>query len=418
MGRILRNLGWLLGSRGVNAAFSLIYLALATRTLGLEQFGRFALIVVMAQALAGIVSFNGWQAVVRWGLEADEAKAAAGFALALDLASIAGGSLLAAGVVWLAPLWLPLPADLRPVALGLCLASIAAIRSTPTGVLRLHDRYDLASAAEAMQPAVRAAGAIAATLLWPGLTGFVIAWGLAEIACALAYWYFARRLLPLDWGDIGLREFPSRHGGVWKFMLATSLSRTLAVTSKQLVLLLVGAFGGAALAGGYRVASQLGQALVQLGDAVSRAIYPELVRARSNAGGLAGKVALLGVVTGTIAVSASAWGGKWAILTLAGSQFTFAHAAMVVLSLAGAVELLGASWDALLVARGQAGLPFMLRAVPLALGLALLAPAVSNLGLVGASLCMLLSSGLAVAGLAFAAVPRPRCQLAKADSES
>ena len=403
MGRILRNLGWLLGSRGINAVFSLIYLALATRTLGLEQFGRFALIVVMAQALAGIVSFNGWQAVVRWGLETGEAGPATGFALALDLVSVAAGSLLAAAFVWLAPLWLPLPEDLRPAALGLCLASIMAIRSTPTGVLRLHDRYDLASAAEAVQPLVRAAGAIAAALFIPEIAGFLAAWGMAEIACALAFWLFARRLVPLRLADVGLRAFPARHHGVWRFMLATSLSRTLAVTTKQMVLLLVGSLGGSALAGGYRVASQLGTALVQLGEAISRAIYPELLRAREGAGNLAGRVAVLACGAGLIAVAASAWGGRWAIATLAGPEFTFAHAAMVMLSLAGAVELLGAGWEALLVARQRAVLPFVLRAVPLALGLALLAPAMAWQGLLGAALCMVLASGLAVIGLALAA---------------
>lgn len=407
MGRILRNLGWLLGSRGINAVFSLIYLALATRTLGLEQFGQFALIVVMAQALAGIVSFNGWQAVVRWGLETGEAGPATGFALALDLVSVAAGSLLAAVFVWLAPLWLPVPPDLRPAALGLCLASIAAIRSTPTGILRLHDRYDLASAAEAVQPLVRAVGAIAAALFMPDIAGFLAAWGLAEIACAIAYWLLARKLVPLRLTDVGLRAFPARHHGVWRFMLATSLSRTLAVTTKQVVLLLVGSLGGAALAGGYRVASQLGTALVQLGEAVSRALYPELLRARKGAGNLAARVVMLACGTGLIAVSAAAWGGTWAIATLAGPEFAFAHAAMVVLALAGAVELLGASWEALLVAGRRAVLPFVLRAVPLSLGLALLAPAMAWKGLLGAALCMLLASSMAVISLALAARAAP-----------
>ena len=34
MNRLLRNIGWLLTGRGLNALLSLVYLALATRTLG------------------------------------------------------------------------------------------------------------------------------------------------------------------------------------------------------------------------------------------------------------------------------------------------------------------------------------------------------------------------------------------------
>jgi hypothetical protein len=37
--RALTNTGWLMGARGVNAVLSLGYLALATRSLGLEGFG-------------------------------------------------------------------------------------------------------------------------------------------------------------------------------------------------------------------------------------------------------------------------------------------------------------------------------------------------------------------------------------------
>ena len=70
MKNVFRNLGWLLGSRGINAVLSLVYLALATRTLGVAGFGQFAMILVFAQGIAGIASFNTWQAVVKGRVEA------------------------------------------------------------------------------------------------------------------------------------------------------------------------------------------------------------------------------------------------------------------------------------------------------------------------------------------------------------
>lgn len=403
MENIFRNLGWLLASRGVNAVLSMVYLAIATRILGLEGFGHFSLIVVLAQAVTGIASFNSWQAVVRWGLEAGEAKAAAGFALALDLASISVGSILAIGVVWLAFEWMPLPPDLRWPALILCLATICAIRSTPTGVLRLYQRYDLASKADAVLPGVRVIGAIVAALFQPDVTGLLVAWGVAELCCSAAFWKYASGQLSIDRADISLTALPSRYPDVWSFMLGTSLSRTLAVFTKQGALILVGMFGGAALAGGYRVASQLGQALVQLGEALSRAIYPEFVRTKDSATLLSGKITMLCLMTGAVAVPASFWGGAWAISVLAGPQFTFAHSAMVILSLAGALELLAANWEALIVARQRAIVPFVLRALPLTLSLALLPPFISRWGLEGAAFAILLSSTLSVMGLGAAA---------------
>jgi O-antigen/teichoic acid export membrane protein len=400
---IFRNIGWLLGSRGLNALLSLIYLALATRSLGVAGFGQFALIVVMAQAIAGIASFNTWQAVVRWGAGSDPQAAprAAGFALALDLVSLAAGLPLAALACWLAPLWLPLAPELRWPAFALCAATLIALRSTPTGLLRLHDRYDLATLAEATLPTTRAAGAVAAFFLSPGVAGFLAAWAVAEVACSLAYWGLARRLVRIGRADLSLADLPAAEDGVWRFVLATNLSRTLAVTAKQAVLLAVGALGGAAMAGGFRVAAQLGQALVQLGEAVSRAVYPDFVRRSASAAGIAVRMAVLAAGTGLVATLLALLFGKPAITAVAGAQFAFVHAAMAVLVIAGAIDLAGASWDALLVARGRAGLSFMLRALPLALALAALPLAIAGWGLTGVALAMLGASGLTLAGVAY-----------------
>jgi len=404
--RPLRNLGWLLGGRGINALFSLVYLALATRNLGLADFGRFSLIVVMAQAVAGLVSFSAWQMVVRWGAEPGEAGPAAGFATALDLVSVPAGGLIAGLAGWAAPYWLPLPLDLRATALGLCLAALVAIRSTPTGMLRLHDRYDLAAAAEAALPATRAVGAVLATIFLPTIAGFVLAWGAAELASAALYWHFAWRIEPLRRADISLVRLPRRHPELWRFVWATSLSRSLAVGSKQVLVLLVGAAGGPVLAGGFRVAAQLGQALIQLGEALSRAVYPELVREAARAGDLARRVALLALATGAIAVAGAALAGERLLHIVAGRGFGFVHGAMVLLVLAGSVELIATSADALLVARGRAWRVFVMRAVPLVAALALLPAMTLRFGLIGAASCVLLASAGSAAGLAYSAVSR------------
>lgn len=403
MRRLFGNLGWLVGARGINAVFSLGYLAAATRTLGVEDFGRFALVVVMAQLVAGIASFSTWQAVVRWGGQPDEAARAAGFAVALDLASIMGGSLIAALVVWTAPYWLPLPPDLRPACLMLCLAMLLATRSTPIGILRLNDRYDLAAGAEAALPATRMAGALAAAAALPSITGFVIAWAAAELVCAAVHWRIALRLRPLAMRDVSLRALPARHQGVWGFVWATNLSRSLAVSSKQLLQLLVGAVGGAALAGGFRLASQLGTAMVQFGEAISRALYPELVRAGDGAEALARRVAAVALAAGVLAVGLAMLIGESVLVLIAGPAFAFAAPAMTLLALAGALEMLAASWDSLLVAQGRAGRVFLLRAVPLAAGLMLLPFATSQFGLVGTAACVVLASGLSALALGLAA---------------
>ena len=402
----LRNLGWLLGGRGVNALFSLVYLALATRTLGISDFGRFSLVAVMAQAICGIASFSAWQMVVRWGAAPGMAKRAAGFALALDLVAMPVGGLIALAAVWSAPSWLPLPLELRPVALALCLATLVAMRSSPIGILRLHDRYDLAALAEAALPATRAAGAVLAAAFLPTMGGFLMAWGAAELVCTALYWILAWRIEPLRAADVSLTRLPRNDPAVWRFVWATSLSRSLAVSARQVPLLLVGAVGGAAVAGGFRVAAQLGQALVQLGEALSRAVYPEFVREAERAGDLARHAGMLALATGGLAVTAAGFAGERLVALIAGPGFVLVHGAMTMLALAGAVDLLAASADALLVARGRAWRVFVLRAVPLLGAVALLAPAVARFGLTGAAGCILIASAASAVGLGYSAVRR------------
>ena len=71
MKQVFANMGWLLGGRGFNAVLSLVYLAIAARTLGTEGFGHFALIIALGQAITGFSSFQTWQFIVRWGADPD-----------------------------------------------------------------------------------------------------------------------------------------------------------------------------------------------------------------------------------------------------------------------------------------------------------------------------------------------------------
>lgn len=403
---LLRNLGWLLGSRGLNALLSLVYLGLVTRTLGLEDFGRFTLIVVLSQALAGVVSFQTWQAVVRWGAIAGEEGAAAGFALALDLVSMAVGLVVAGIGAALLGWWQPGLAGLGGLAFVQCAAALLAIRSTPTGLLRLRDRYDLASLADASQPAVRAAGAGLAAWFGAGLPGFVAAWAAADLACAASYWLLARRMVHIRRREVNLRAMPARHGGLWRFVWGTNLSRSVAVTGKQVLLLVIGAAAGPTIAGGYRVAAQLGTALVQLGEALSRAIFPELVRAEDAALALVARVAGFAGAAGAIAVALAWLLGERAIVALAGPGFAFTSVALVILAAAGAFDLVSASWEALLVARQRAMTALAIRAVPLLLAMAAM-PGLVVLGLDAIAVAVAVASAATALGLGFQVFRRP-----------
>lgn len=398
MKRLMRNIGWLLGGRGVNAVLSLVYLALATRTLGIDAFGYFALIVALGQTVTGLANFQTWQFVVRWGSDPQGPGEATGFAIALDMLSVLLGTILAAGLVWAAKFWLPLPDELLWVAFGYCMVSLLAIRSTPTGLLRLRFAYGKATAAEAVQPIIRAIGAVLAVVFLPTVLGFVLAWAAAEVAVAVALWFVAAKQERIDFSQISLRNIPRDHPDAWRFVWSTNMSGSLAVGGKQVMILLVGAIGGEAFAGGFRVASQLGQALVQLAQTVSKAIYPELVHAKDTAHDIARRMANIALVGGAFAVLFAIFFGRWGLEAIAGPEFGVVYWAMVILAIAGAIELVGASLESLLVSAGRAGTAFLVRAVPTLLALALLEVAMGWNGLKGAAFTVLGSSALSVIG--------------------
>jgi O-antigen/teichoic acid export membrane protein len=398
MRRLMRNIGWLLSGRAVNAVLSLVYLALATRTLGLDQFGYFALIVALGQTVTGLANFQTWQFVVRWGAGSDGPGEATGFAIALDFLSVILGTIIAAALVWSAQYWLPLPGELLWVAFWFCIVSLLAMRSTPTGLLRLRFQFGRATAAEAVQPIVRAIGAVLAAIYMPTVVGFIIAWAAAEVAVAIALWAVAAWNERPDFSQISLWRIPRDHPEAWRFVWSTNMSGSLNVGGKQVMILLVGAIGGEAFAGGFRVASQLGQALVQLAQTVSKAIYPELVHAQDAAHDIARRMANIALVGGALAVLVALLFGRWGLEAIAGPEFGVVYWAMVILAIAGAIELVGASLESLLVSAGKAGTAFVVRAVPTILALALLEVAMGWNGLKGAAMTVLGSSALAVIG--------------------
>lgn len=400
--RALTNTGWLMGARGINAVLSLGYLAMATRALGLQGFGQFILCITFAQAITGLASFQTWQAVVRWGQREERAADAVGFALALDLLTLTAGTLAAALLLAFAGAWLPVQAELRVETFALTVVSLLAIRSTPTGILRLHNRYAQAAAADSVTSVVRILGAGVAVLFAPAIASFIAVWALAEVATAAAYWAYARHYRLFDLRRISLTRLPRTEGRAWSFVWGTGLSGMLLIASRQILVLLVGAIGGAALAGIYRVAAQLGEGLLKLAQALLRATYPELVRDPEAARDIAARIGKIATLTGVTVILLAVLGGQWVILTIAGREYAPAYGPMILLSAAAAIELAGASLEALLVSRGHALRNFLLRAVPTLLAIGSLPILVPGAGAAGAAGAVLAASVLTVSGLALA----------------
>jgi len=399
LARIVRNLLWLVSGKGVAAILSLVYLGVATRTLGVVDFGRFALILSMGGAIALFAQFDCWRVVMRFGaahLHAGEQEALGRLTAACRLFDVIG-FLIGAAVALVATVLLvrfgQWDRETARDALLYCLAILGAVRSTPMGLLRLHHRFDLSTYAETMVPLARMAGTVAALLLRPDVTGFLIAWAVSELASAVAFWWFAWRVdgPALAWRhSLAFRRTLREEKGLLPFLGVTNLGTSVGGLTSQAPVLLLGGFTGPAAAGLFRLAFQLSRALAKISTLISRSTYAELNHVRATGGHealrkLLRKTDRIALIAGIALLLIVALLGKPILWLIAGSEFAGAYPILLVLGLASAIEFIGINYEpALLAATSGIGV-LKLRLAGAAIQLALLAALLPPMGAMGAA---------------------------------
>ncbi len=377
--RIFVNTGWLAASKIVGAVLSIVYLAIATRTLGVEQFGRFALILATGQLVATIVKFDTWQAVVKFGqkpLQAGDKMTLGGLvsiSAATDLAGAVMGMLLAAAVIFLGGPYLRWSTDMQYWAFGYTLVLLFAVRATPMGVLRLLDRFDAGAISETMVPVARLLGAVFALWLRPDILGFLIAWAISEAIGSLSYWWLAYHhgrgsVGPVD--ASGLKGKFAKTPGFFRFAIATNLSATLGAVTSQGPLLLLGLYVGETAAGLYRLAQQLANALGKITSLFSRALFAEMARSHERGDHDTRKAELraiarfssrLGMGSGLLITVLIVTLGKFILGTMSGAAYLPAYPILLLLGIAGAVDMMGSSYEPLLLAANRVRQSVMIR---------------------------------------------------------
>jgi O-antigen/teichoic acid export membrane protein len=109
-------------------------------------------------------------------------------------------------------------------------------------------------------------------------------------------------------------------------------------------------------------------------------------------------MANIAAIAGVTAVVTAILFGREGLGLIAGDEFRGFYWAMIILSIAGAVELVGASLESLLVSAGKAHVAFLVRLAPTILALVMLEMAIEWKGAQGAAFAMLGSSVIAVVG--------------------
>jgi O-antigen/teichoic acid export membrane protein len=412
--RVVKNAGVLLGGKTVNAGISLAYLAVSAHYLGVEAMGALVLINAFAMAVGEVAKFQSWQAVLHYGTRPlnegriGDFQRVVRLSLLLDLASAVVG--VAAGIagIHFFGQYLRWPPEAVPIGTFYALSIAFMVTATPTGVLRLFDRFDILAVQSGVSSVVRLAGSALVALLGFGLQGMALAWFLGN-AAALVYLFGTawtelgkRGLLKgFRWRGVGYaKDFP----GFWRFVWSTNLTATLELAFTQVGTLVVGAVTGPAPAALFRIARQVSDALAKPAKLVVQALYPELARLWSVGDQkglvrLAVQVGLIGGAIATVLLLVATFAGRPFLGLVMGEGFEGAAPVMTCLVAAAAIGVWALPFEPMLISTGRAGAAVKVRLVVSAFYLAALVPAVRSHGLIGAGVAELVASILMFTGM-------------------
>lgn len=408
MARIVRNMLWLGSSKGLGAVLSLAYLGIATRTLGVSDFGRFALVLSIGALIATFMQFDCGRAILRFGphyLHAGD-KTSLGRLIALCRLFDITTALIGCGIAWVifsyAAPWFGWTADIATTGFFYCCVLLLATRSTPMGLLRLHNRFDLSAYAETMVPIVRMIGALILLFMQPGITGFLVVWAASEMVSAITFWVLAymvdKEALHLR-HNLGIKAISRKEPQLLYFLGVLNIGSTLTGSVKQVPVLALGSFVSPAAAGLFRLAYQLTQALSKVATLLARSAYAELNHAHASGGidalrKLLAKANRFALVSAIILILIIALLGKPILWLIAGKAFISAYPLLLVLGIAAAIDFMAVNYEPALLAATDGKTALKLRFVGSTLLLILLALLLPAIGAAGAAWAM---AGAAVA---------------------
>jgi O-antigen/teichoic acid export membrane protein len=398
---LLKNASYLAISKGVAAVASIGTLAFTGRALGLEGFGLLILIASYAQAANGLVKFQSWQLVVRYGGAAlardntDDFKRAASFSLGLDLLSGLVGMCLAMVLLPLIGGWFGLEDRYLGLALVYCLLIPTMGASSPTGMMRSMDRFDLISWQGVVTPISRSI--LTGIGFWQGwsFSAFVAIWFVTDLAGDLYLWFLTWRELRRRRLGTGIRPTLRTTGlkNAWPFAIQTNLTYSLESAWGPLARLIVGGLLGPAAAAVYRVASSLADSARKPADLLAKAYYPEVVRMDAatkhpwrlmlRGTALAGAFGLVGVLILVV-------GGRPLIQSLFGAEFLGVYPVLLIMMAIPLIAVLSFPLIPMLLTLDRPDAPLKGRLVGTLVYFAVVAPLSWRFGVQGAAVAIVL----------------------------
>ncbi len=399
--RLFVNAGKLLSANVVAAVLGLATTVLTARALGPEKYGVLALVLVYELTIGKLVTFNAWQAVIKFGSDALAKKDMHGlrqlikFGFCLDFGSAIVGTVLAMVLAGPVISLLGWSESLRPLLVLYSVLILFSLGGTPVGILRLFDRFDLLSYAAILSAVIRLVGVLWCLMTRQSLFGFVLVYLVTGIVGQLyqlgaSLWVLRSRAICSVIKE-PLRGVCSRFGGIWDYVWTTNLNSTIRMLSREADELIIAALTTPAALGVFKVAKQCSQVLPRLVDPLYQSIYPELTRLWAEDQKRAFRVlikrttSIVGVVA-VIGWLAFVLVGQRLIVWTVGPEYYQAYLVTVIYLLGSVIALFGFSLQPAMLAIGLPRNSFKAQIIATTIYLIILFPSVRYFGITGASL--------------------------------
>ena len=409
--RVLKNFGVVIRGRGIAAAFSVLATGLMANALPATEFGLVILLHTYIMVIQGVLNFRTFETIVRFGIPLGDAGDDKGLrsllrsTMMIDIAAALLATILGITAAPLAGHFLQWDSDMVGWAPMYSLIILATANGTPSGILRIYNRFDALSVQFTIAPALRFLMVSIAWAMDAPMPVFIIAWG---SAFAVGHIYMiVRGLKELKthmksslWSGFHWREICNRPREFWKFTGIVYWQTFIDLLPKHVSMLLAGALLGPAAAGLFRLAREFSTVLTHPAMLLREVLFPDLTRSfHAQDGGFQSvpwKTALIAGASGLAFVILSLFIGR-PVLGFIGEEYVVAAPLLSLMLLAATFELAGASLRAAVYAMGQASSILRIHLIGIVTYMALFFVLTPMTGLIGPGLAGIVSSLLVFA---------------------
>ncbi|QYZ79866.1 hypothetical protein E2N92_10745 [Methanofollis formosanus] len=285
---LFKNAGTLLSGNMIAWVMGFFTYAITARILESTQFGMLVLITTYVTIVDQLLNFQSWQALIKYGAEAlerenrNEFKSIVKFCTLLDISTAIFGTFVAAVFVSWIGQWLSWESKTVSMAALYSFVILFNISGTPTGLLRLFNRFGLFAVQNILSSSIKFIGIVILFFTGADLWFVLILWMTTTILGQLLLFVLGWRELHKQGFSgihkVTIRNISTQHPGIWGFILTTNLNSSIRLTSREFDTMIVGGVIGVESAGLYKIAKQIAAIPAMISDPLYQAIYPDLSR--------------------------------------------------------------------------------------------------------------------------------------------